>query len=210
MSYLNTTHRMEVAELNDWARGFMLNGTNAVDESSVVYTMADIEARLESLGGFVATVNDTILTILLLVYMLSAKAPADTEPPSSVHHMTLNEKINAQLSFYIVIKTQISLCTGALIGIGLYVCQVRLAILWGILAFVLNYIPNVGSVIAMILPIPMVYIDDNLSTMGKTAGECDSILPAVPRPAELSHASEFLAKRMTKRIVAAPQRCACR
>ena len=32
---------------------------------------------------------------------------------------------------------------------------VKLASLWGMLSFVLNYIPNVGSIIAILLPLPI-------------------------------------------------------
>jgi predicted PurR-regulated permease PerM len=35
---------------------------------------------------------------------------------------------------------------------------VEFAIIWGLLAFLLNFIPNIGSVIATILPLPIVYI----------------------------------------------------
>ena len=41
--------------------------------------------------------------------------------------------------------------------------QVRLASVFGLLTFLLNYIPNVGSMIAMLLPIPVIYVDDELS-----------------------------------------------
>lgn len=51
---------------------------------------------------------------------------------------------------YMVIKTLISLATGVLIGIMLALLGVDAPILWGFLAFLLNYIPNIGSLIAAI------------------------------------------------------------
>ncbi|HAM39154.1 MAG TPA: hypothetical protein DCP53_07165 [Elusimicrobia bacterium] len=51
---------------------------------------------------------------------------------------------------YMVIKTIVSLITGFLIGLWLYIIGVDLPILWGFIAFALNYIPNVGSIIAAI------------------------------------------------------------
>jgi len=48
------------------------------------------------------------------------------------------------------IKTLISLGTGILAGIWLMAMGVSYAILWGMLAFFLNYIPNIGSIIAAI------------------------------------------------------------
>ena len=49
---------------------------------------------------------------------------------------------------YMVIKTFISLITGILIGVWLAIIGVDFPILWGFLAFLLNYVPNVGSTIA--------------------------------------------------------------
>ncbi len=51
---------------------------------------------------------------------------------------------------YMVIKTLISLATGALIGIWLFIIGVDFPILWGFLAFLLNYVPSVGSTIAAV------------------------------------------------------------
>lgn len=51
---------------------------------------------------------------------------------------------------YMAIKTWISLATGVLIGVYLWILGVDYAVLWGLLAFILNYIPNIGSIIAAV------------------------------------------------------------
>jgi AI-2 transport protein TqsA len=51
---------------------------------------------------------------------------------------------------YLAIKTVISLATGTLVAIWLAIIGVDFPILWGMLAFLLNFIPNVGSLIAAI------------------------------------------------------------
>jgi len=51
---------------------------------------------------------------------------------------------------YMAIKTIISLATGILVGILLSVIGVDFPVLWGFLAFLLNYVPNVGSTIAAV------------------------------------------------------------
>lgn len=51
---------------------------------------------------------------------------------------------------YVVIQTAISLTAGVLIGVWLALFGVDFAVLFGMLTFLLNYIPNVGSVIALI------------------------------------------------------------
>lgn len=49
---------------------------------------------------------------------------------------------------YLAIKTMISLGTGVLVALWLWIIGVDFPLLWGAIAFLLNYIPNVGSLIA--------------------------------------------------------------
>jgi predicted PurR-regulated permease PerM len=56
------------------------------------------------------------------------------------------------------IKTLVSLATGVIVAIGLYVIGVDYPLLWGLLAFLLNYIPNIGSIIAAIPPVLLAMI----------------------------------------------------
>jgi AI-2 transport protein TqsA len=59
---------------------------------------------------------------------------------------------------YMAIKTLISLATGVLIGIWLFTLGVDFPILWGFLAFLLNYVPSVGSTIAALPAVLLAYI----------------------------------------------------
>jgi predicted PurR-regulated permease PerM len=54
---------------------------------------------------------------------------------------------------YLLVKSLISLATGLLVGFMLWLIGVDYPILWGALAFLMNYIPNIGSLIAAIPPI---------------------------------------------------------
>lgn len=51
---------------------------------------------------------------------------------------------------YLAIKTAISLLTGTLVAIWLWIIGVDFPVLWGMMAFMLNFVPNVGSLIAAI------------------------------------------------------------
>lgn len=59
---------------------------------------------------------------------------------------------------YLGIKTVISLATGLLAGILCWVAGLDFFLLWGILAFVMNFIPAVGSLIASVPPILLALI----------------------------------------------------
>lgn len=67
--------------------------------------------------------------------------------------------INNQLQSYIVIKTIISLITGSIATIILLAYGVDYAIIWGLLTFILNFIPNIGSLIATIFPITISFLE---------------------------------------------------
>lgn len=53
---------------------------------------------------------------------------------------------------YLMVKTALSAVTGLLCGVICAIFGLEAALLWGLLAFVLNFIPNVGSVIAAVPP----------------------------------------------------------
>lgn len=60
------------------------------------------------------------------------------------------DKFIRNVKQYMAIKTLISLATGVLVAIWLTVLGVDYPLLWGLLAFLLNYVPNIGSIIAAI------------------------------------------------------------
>jgi predicted PurR-regulated permease PerM len=63
---------------------------------------------------------------------------------------TFAEDFVEKLRNYMGIKTIMSMITGTIIGIALWLTGVDYPVLWGTLAFMLNYIPNIGSIIAAV------------------------------------------------------------
>jgi AI-2 transport protein TqsA len=57
--------------------------------------------------------------------------------------------------------------TGVLVGLVLEFLGVEFGWMFGFLAFLLNFIPNVGSIIATILPLPVALIDPELGMISK-------------------------------------------
>jgi len=66
--------------------------------------------------------------------------------------------ITEQVQRYIATKFLISLLTSIVIGIVLWIFNVDFLIVWAVLTFFLNFIPNIGSIIAIILPTLMTLI----------------------------------------------------
>ena len=57
------------------------------------------------------------------------------------------------MQHYLGLKILLSLLTGLLVAIALKGFAVPFALLWGVLTFLLNFIPNIGSVIATLPPV---------------------------------------------------------
>ncbi|MCF8266665.1 MAG: AI-2E family transporter [Ignavibacteriales bacterium] len=66
--------------------------------------------------------------------------------------------ISSQIQRYIIMKFFISLLTGMVTGFTLWLFNVEFFIVWGVMAFILNFIPNIGSVIAVLLPTLMAVV----------------------------------------------------
>ena len=60
---------------------------------------------------------------------------------------------SAQVQRYLLIKSIVSAVTGLLAGLWCGALGLDFAIIWGVLAFLLNYIPSIGSIVAAIPPI---------------------------------------------------------
>ena len=108
--------------------------------------------------NFSGVVSNTFVLILVVVFML-AEAPTMKRKFACVMGSNPNDAATKERHIdrvlqgvigYLGIKSITSLLTGISIFILLETCGVQYAILWATLSFLLNYIPNIGSVIAAI------------------------------------------------------------
>jgi len=68
------------------------------------------------------------------------------------------DKFLVSLKKYMAIKAAVSLLTGLLIAVYLWILGVKYPLLWGLIAFLLNFIPNLGSILAAIPAVLMALI----------------------------------------------------
>ncbi|WP_298356517.1 AI-2E family transporter [Rhodoblastus sp.] len=60
--------------------------------------------------------------------------------------------VSAKLRKYMAVRSLMSLLTGAVVWVFALVAGIELATAWGVIAFVLNYIPFIGSLVATVFP----------------------------------------------------------
>jgi AI-2 transport protein TqsA len=76
-------------------------------------------------------------------------------------------EMESRIRSYTLTMTALSGVTGILVGVVLWFFGVQAAAVFGLLTFLLNFIPNVGSFISIILPIPIVLLAGNLTGFDK-------------------------------------------
>ncbi|WP_299494998.1 AI-2E family transporter [uncultured Shewanella sp.] len=114
------------------------------------------------LSGIGNVMANLFLIVLTIVFML-IEAPtfakklhfAFDNPGVGLQQM---DKFLHSVNRYMVIKSLLSLATGVIIGVGLYIIGVDYALLWGVIAFLFNYIPNIGSIIAAVPAVLLAFI----------------------------------------------------
>ncbi len=110
-------------------------------------------------NGVVDVLSNTVLVLIFAIYMLQGSAASSMggDPDG------MRAEIVGRIRRYISLKIGLSAATGAAVWLLLTLIGVDLALVFGVLAFVLNFIPSVGSIIATLLPIPVVLLDPEFS-----------------------------------------------
>jgi len=124
--------------------------------------MRYIATTLKSLGSLVTNSFMIIITIIFMLLEISQFAFKFNQTNSnSLKQLT---EISDNIKHYILLKALTSAATGIIITIILEITGIHYAILWGLLAFILNFIPNIGSIIAAVPAVLMAIIQYDFTT----------------------------------------------
>ena len=108
------------------------------------------------LKGFGNVMANSFLIVLTVVFILmetaglAEKTLAQDENQSVSGDKGFSQVFVEKLRDYMSIKTIISMMTGLIIAIAMWIIGVDYPVLWGVLAFMLNFVPNIGSIIAAV------------------------------------------------------------
>ena len=111
----------------------------------------------------IALSSKFVMTFVFLMFMLIEAPYLDDKIEKAFRHNAKRVKkilftISEQVSRYLGTLALISFATGVCAWIVLTLLGVKLAAGWGVLTFLLNFIPTVGSIIATIPPVIMAVI----------------------------------------------------
>ena len=108
------------------------------------------------LGKVVGFMGTSIITLIITVFMLTEArmfgrrfdAISEARGPNLTKILSATRDIQR----FLAIKTVVSLATGILAGLLCWAAGLDFYVLWGILAFLLNFIPVIGSIVAGVPP----------------------------------------------------------
>jgi len=134
----------------------------------------DPQAALGIAGGLAGNLgsllNNAFLIFLAICFILleASSIPrkvreAFGDSPELEGRMT---EIGESIRRYLGIKTLTSTLTGLLVYFALLFLGVQFAPLWGLIAFLLNFVPAIGSIMAAIPPVALAVVDNSLQTAG--------------------------------------------
>ncbi|MFT4766582.1 MAG: AI-2 transport protein TqsA [Oleispira sp.] len=138
----------------------MLNGLGIVVDEAVLSNYIDPGAAMKMVAkvfsGLGSVLTNTFLILFSVIFILLEASDFPEKLKRALGSKTQAfdyfQSFSDSVQRYLLIKTLVSIGTGIIVGITLAWMGVDYAILWAVIAFLLNFIPNIGSIIAAVPP----------------------------------------------------------
>lgn len=159
------TYEAQLSEQITWLIAWLANHDIVIsmDEVRGYFDPAKVMNLVTTtLSGFSSVLGNIFLLLLTVVFML-----AEGKVFPKKLHMAFDDSAQTEkrldyfltmVNQYMAIKTMVSLATGIIIGSVLWGMGVQFYVLWALLAFLLNYIPNIGSIIAAVPAVILTFL----------------------------------------------------
>lgn len=156
----------EISQVRQGLRKLMSEQFNP----GTLFSLVDWVTR--SIGNLL---SKALLILLTVIFILLETGTFTRKMKDAFSHTeqaaARGKEIIESIHDYVVIKTGVSLATGLLVAMWLRLLGVPYAGLWGLLAFLFNYIPNVGSFIAAIPALLIAWLElTTMKTIGTAVG----------------------------------------
>lgn len=110
------------------------------------------------LVDIVSVAGTTALVLVFMMFILAGAGQLEDKVskayPTGIAQQIIGavNNISSQVRQYLIAKTIVSAGTGILVFVVLRITGVEFPVFWGFLAFILNFVPNIGSFVAVSLP----------------------------------------------------------
>lgn len=102
-------------------------------------------------GTALSLVTNGFLVLIFVIFLLLGRK-------REMVKSDVFREIDSRIRRFLVLKFAISAATGTLVGVILAVIGLELALVFGVLTFFLNFIPSIGSIVAVLLPLPIALV----------------------------------------------------
>ncbi len=140
-------------QIADWVNQYGVDLSTStlisyLNPGAAMQLVADV---LNGLGSIFGNIFLILLTVVFILFEASSM-PRKLRAGLSNAEESLGTFIivASNVNRYLAIKTVTSLATGLVVAIALAIIGVDYPLLWGLIAFLFNYIPNIGSIIAAV------------------------------------------------------------
>ena len=142
--------------VNQWLESheiFTMDLSNSFDSSSLVGVFKAVAVQINYFMGFALVVFLFLMFGLAEMGDFKIKLEALDKKLSGWSLLETTSRIAEKIRKYMLIRTLASAVTGFAVFIFAVAVGLDLAVAWGIISFVLNYIPYIGPLVAVILPV---------------------------------------------------------
>jgi predicted PurR-regulated permease PerM len=148
--------RLEVmfSETLAWIQARGINVSEQIT-SDLIDPSSAMDMITGGMRAVAAVLSNVVLVFLTIIFILFEAAGFPAKLQAAFGKRESSErfaKIRWEIQRYLGIKSLVSLATGVLIASAMAIIGVDFPLLWGGLAFLLNYIPTLGSIIAAVPP----------------------------------------------------------
>jgi len=141
---------------SDWLSRYGIAPDSLNEAGQIGSAMEMVAWLLQSLAGILSNV---VLVLLLVTFMLLEATGLRSKFETIVGGESARARRAAkEMKTYLVVKTGTSLLTGLCVGVWLAIWDVDLPVLWGLLAFLLAYVPTIGAIVAGVPPLMLAVI----------------------------------------------------
>ncbi len=166
--------REMIQGITDFAAGYGVEA-NLADFGSgegLSWVFGFLTDGLQSVMGVLA---ETVLVLFMMVFLLMEGGEFRKKIARSFTNSTSEllldsiDSIVTRIQTYMVTKTLVSLVSGVTTTLFTWMLGLEFPILWGVMTFLLNFIPNIGSIIAVVPPVLVAFLQFETLTPGLIA-----------------------------------------
>lgn len=131
--------------------------------SNIVQVSSIVGVLYAGAGGFVSVMSNIGLILLFMLFILGGHGLFEQKirvayPDHAEDLASVIKRIDSKTERYFITVTVMNLVSGAITLAVLWAFGVDLALLWGIITFLVNFIPTIGSIFALALPIIVAFL----------------------------------------------------